>query len=214
MRPQRFRQPAPWWTLWELSAPGVRRAAGLGTLLVCAIPGQPCSPTHACIPSEHQSKCQNTRRLHLCMTDPLSLYWNGKAAYMLKIYRTSLLSQWLRVLLPTQERRFDPWSGKIPPAMEQLSPGVTTAEPHTTSTETRACLEPMCHRKGSRCKEKSMHHNWRKTVCSHEDPVPPKINKKYRWMCITASFITAPDWKQPECSSPMSEQIVVWITTQ
>ena len=35
--------------------------------------------------------------------------------------RASLVVQWLRVHLPMQGTQFDPWSGKIPQAMEQLS---------------------------------------------------------------------------------------------
>ena len=42
---------------------------------------------------------------------------------------TSLVAQWLRVRLPVQGHGFEPWSGKIPHAMEQLSPCATTTEP-------------------------------------------------------------------------------------
>ena len=37
--------------------------------------------------------------------------------------------QWLRIRLPMQGTRFDPWSEKIPHAMEQLSPRAATTEP-------------------------------------------------------------------------------------
>ena len=40
-----------------------------------------------------------------------------------------LVVQWLRIRLPMQGHGFDPWSGKIPHATEQLSPGATTTEP-------------------------------------------------------------------------------------
>ena len=43
--------------------------------------------------------------------------------------RTSLVVQWLRIRLPMQGHGFEPWSGKIPHAMEQLSPCATTTEP-------------------------------------------------------------------------------------
>ena len=44
---------------------------------------------------------------------------------------TSLVAQWLRIHLPMQGRGhgFEPWSGKIPHAVEQLSPCATTTEP-------------------------------------------------------------------------------------
>ena len=47
--------------------------------------------------------------------------------------------------------RFKPWSGKIPHAVEQLSPCATTTEP--------TCLEPVLHNKRSHCNEKPAHHN-------------------------------------------------------
>ena len=34
----------------------------------------------------------------------------------------SLVAQWLRICLLMQETRFEPWSGKIPHAAEQLGP--------------------------------------------------------------------------------------------
>ena len=47
----------------------------------------------------------------------------------LPIHWTSLVAQWLRICLPMQRTRFDPWSGKIPHASEQLSPCATATEP-------------------------------------------------------------------------------------
>ena len=42
---------------------------------------------------------------------------------------TSLVAQWIRICLPLQGHGFDTWSGKIPCALEQLSPRTTTTEP-------------------------------------------------------------------------------------
>lgn len=42
---------------------------------------------------------------------------------------TSLLAQSLRICLPMQGHRFDPWFGKIPRAAGQLSRCARTAEP-------------------------------------------------------------------------------------
>ena len=53
----------------------------------------------------------------------------GKAVYLKRVKRTSLVIQWLRIPLPMQGNGFDPWSGKIPRAKDQLSPCATTAEP-------------------------------------------------------------------------------------
>lgn len=39
---------------------------------------------------------------------------------------TYLVVQWLRVCLPKQGHRFDPWCGRIPGATGQLSPLPTT----------------------------------------------------------------------------------------
>ena len=37
-------------------------------------------------------------------------------------------AQWTGIHLPMQGTQFDPWSGNIPCAMEQLSPHATTTE--------------------------------------------------------------------------------------
>ena len=36
--------------------------------------------------------------------------------------RASLVAQWLRIFLPFRGHGFEPWSGKIPHAAEQLGP--------------------------------------------------------------------------------------------
>ena len=48
-----------------------------------------------------------------------------------KIFETSLVVQWIRIHLPMKEHRLDPWSGKIPHAVEQLSPCATNTKPAT-----------------------------------------------------------------------------------
>ena len=65
---------------------------------------------------------------------------------------TDLLAQWLR-------HGFEPWSGKIPHAAEQLSPRVTATEP--------TCLEPVLPNKRSHRNEKPAHRN--------KNPTQPKI---------------------------------------
>ena len=37
------------------------------------------------------------------------------------LFATSLVVQWIKTHLPMQEHRLDPWSGKIPHAVGQLS---------------------------------------------------------------------------------------------
>ena len=59
--------------------------------------------------------------------------------------------------------RFEPWSGKIPHAAEQLSPCATTTEPALYSlratTAEPARLEPTLCNKRSHCHEKPAHYN-------------------------------------------------------
>ena len=67
--------------------------------------------------------------------------------------------------------RFEPWSGKIPHAVEQLSPCAATTEPmlwspRTTTTEAHVPqllqplhLEPVLRNKRSHCSEKPTHRN-------------------------------------------------------
>ena len=64
--------------------------------------------------------------------------------------RASLVVQWLRIHLPMQGT-LEPWSRKIPHAMEQLSPRATTTEP------TR--LEPVLRNKRSHHNKKPVHRN-------------------------------------------------------
>ena len=73
--------------------------------------------------------------------------------------QTSLVVQCIRICLSMRGHRFDPWSRKIPHAMEQLNPHATTTEP------TR---EPALHGKRSYCKGKPTRGN--------EDPALLKIN--------------------------------------
>ena len=61
-----------------------------------------------------------------------------------------LVMQWIRIHLPMQGHRFDPWSGRISHASEQLSPWATTTEP--------VHLEPMRCKKRGHCSEKLKYH--------------------------------------------------------
>ena len=45
-----------------------------------------------------------------------------QCAQFIKHSRASLVAQWLRVCLPCRGHGFEPWSGKIPHATEQLGP--------------------------------------------------------------------------------------------
>ena len=49
-----------------------------------------------------------------------SIYW-----------RTSLVVWWIGIIYQYRRHGFDPWSGKIPHAVEQLSPRVTTTKPES-----------------------------------------------------------------------------------
>ena len=54
--------------------------------------------------------------------------------------------------------RFNPWSRKIPHAVEQLSPCSRALEQKLLKP---MCLEPVLHRERSHCKEKTKHRNSR-----------------------------------------------------
>ena len=59
---------------------------------------------------------------------------------------------------------FEPWSGKIPHAAEQLGPWATTTEP--------ACLEPVLHNKRGRDSERPVHRDeeWPLLATTRESP--------------------------------------------
>ena len=63
---------------------------------------------------------------------------------------TSLVAQWLRIRLPMQGIRFEPWSRKIPHAVEQLSLCTTTTGLRSTAHEPQllspraTTTEPVC----------------------------------------------------------------------
>ena len=50
------------------------------------------------------------------------------------ILRTALVVQGMRICPPRRGHRFNPWSKRIPQAMEQLSPGITAHEAHRRSS--------------------------------------------------------------------------------
>ena len=71
---------------------------------------------------------------------------------------------------------FNPWSGKIPYATEQLTPCTATAKPCT--------LQPVLHKRSHRngkpthCRENSPHSlQPEKSLCSNKDPTQPKANR-------------------------------------
>ena len=67
---------------------------------------------------------------------------------------------------PCRRYEFNPWSGQVPHAAEQLSPSTTTTEPMFHTTE--ACVPQLESSPHSLPLEKSPHNN--------EDPAQPKIN--------------------------------------
>ena len=76
--------------------------------------------------------------------------------------------------------RFNPWSGKIPHALEQqtpLSPCATTTKPQNPEPVLRK--ENMLKWEACALQQRVApdHCNWRKSPCSNQDPAQPKINK-------------------------------------
>ena len=66
---------------------------------------------------------------------------------------------------------FNPWSRKIPHAIEQISPCTTTTEPMCRTYRSRCALETMLHNKRS-------HHNEKPTHCNEEQPLLAATRKK------------------------------------
>ena len=76
----------------------------------------------------------------------------------------SLVAQWLRICLPMQGHGFEPWSGKIPHAAEQLGPWATTTEP--------ARLDPVLLNKRGHDSERPAHcdEEWPPLATTGESP--------------------------------------------
>ena len=64
------------------------------------------------------------RQMKRCSKSPIN-----KEMQIKTTVRASLVAQWSKVCMPTQGHRFNPWSRKIPHAVEQLSPCTTTTDP-------------------------------------------------------------------------------------
>ena len=62
----------------------------------------------------------------------------------IKITGTSLVAQWLRIACQCRGHGFEPWSGKIPHATEQLSPCAVTTETALESPQA-TITESACH---------------------------------------------------------------------
>ena len=94
--------------------------------------------------------------------------------YLLKINKKSMFIKTLLGLpwwrsgwesaCQCREHGFEPWSGKIPHAVEQLGPWATITEP--------ARLEPVLHNKRGRDSERPMHHDeeWPPLAATRESP--------------------------------------------
>ena len=74
------------------------------------------------------------------------------------------MAQWLGICLPIQEHGFEPWSGRIPHATEQLGPWATITEP--------ARLDPVLRNKIGRDSERPAHRDeeWPPLAETRESP--------------------------------------------
>ena len=91
--------------------------------------------------------------------------------YSLQLYASkvdnsgaSLVAQWLRSACQCRGRGFEPWSGKIPHAAEQLGPWATATEP--------ARLEPVLRNERGRDGERPAHRDeeWPLLATARESP--------------------------------------------
>ena len=108
-------------------------------------------------------------------------YWTETWKLQEKNLSITLLGQWDRASLKWEQglpwwcssweyacqcrgHRFEPWSGKIPHATEQLGPWATTTEP--------ARLEPVLRNKRGRDGERPAHHDeeWTPLTATGESP--------------------------------------------
>ena len=89
--------------------------------------------------------------------------------------------QWIGTHLPVQGTRIDPWSGKIPHALEWQVPELLSLWAETTEPMSRnhwnLHLQPVLCSRRSHCNGKPIHCNWRQPSQSSKDPVQPKIIK-------------------------------------
>ena len=101
---------------------------------------------------------------------------------------TSLVVQWLRIHLAMKGHGFNPWSGKIPHAVEQLSLCKTTTEPILQSPgaaasealEPRVCAQqqgkpPQQEAQGPQPEQTPLT-STRETLSSNKDPAQLKTN--------------------------------------
>lgn len=75
----------------------------------------------------------------------------------------------IRIHLPVQGHGFEPWSGEIPQAAEQLSPCTVIPEAHSPWSPPSATR--------SHCSDKPVPCSQRKPVHRPKDPAPSKINQ-------------------------------------
>ena len=93
---------------------------------------------------------------------------------------TSLEVQWLRIACQCRGHGFEPWSGKIPHAAEQLSPCATTTEAREPQLLKPACLEPMLPNKRSHHNEKPVHRNEEQPLLAATRESPHAAKKTQR----------------------------------
>ena len=95
--------------------------------------------------------------------------WNKRGANKNEWIGTSLVVQWLRIHLLMQGHKFDPWSRKIPHAVEQLSPWAPSIEPVLQSPG-MVTTEPPCYDQRSHRNEKPLITTTRESLRSNKDP--------------------------------------------
>ena len=114
--------------------------------------------------AEGQSDKLGRRKMSSESSQEINFCFPIELSHLRKVSRASLVAQWLRICLPMQGTRFEPWSGKIPHAAEQLGPWATITE--------SARLEPVLRNKRGRDSERPAHRDeeWPPLATAGESP--------------------------------------------
>ena len=108
-----------------------------------------------------------------CIVDRHFTVWATRQGDIVKIRRTSLVVQWLRICLPMQGTRVRSLVEEDPTRLRATRPEHHNYWSQCSGAHVLQQEKPV-HRNQ---RVAPAHHNWRKPACSNADPVQPKVNK-------------------------------------